>query len=72
MVDKVIKYESLIDELNYVFKRLGIPFDGSLGVRAKSEHRKDAKPYQEVFSIEKRKVTEEAFAKEIEMHGYVF
>lgn len=72
LVDKVIKYESLMDELAHVFDTLGIPFEGTLGVRAKSEHRKDRRPYQEVFTTEQREVIEKAFAKEIEMHGYVF
>jgi len=72
LVDKVIKYESLMDELAHVFDRLGIPFEGRLGVRAKSDHRKDRRSYQEVFTTEQRKVIEKAFAKEIEMHGYVF
>ncbi len=72
LVDKVIKYESLMDELGVVFQELGIPFEGSLGVRAKSEYRKDRRPYQDIFSDKQRQIIEKAFAKEIEMHGYVF
>jgi hypothetical protein len=72
LVDKVVKYESLMDELGVVFQELGIPFDGSLGVRAKTEYRKDRRPYQNVFSNQQRDVIENAFTKEIEMHGYAF
>lgn len=72
LVDKVLKYESLMDDLGAVFKELGILFDGSLGVRAKSNHRKDRRPYQEVLSKQHRNVIEDAFAKEIAMHGYTF
>ena len=72
LVDKVVKYESLMDELGNVFQELGIPFHGSLGVRAKSQHRKDRRPYQDVFSDKEKNVIEKAFAKEIEMHGYDF
>ncbi len=72
MVDKVVKYESLTDELGVVFQELGIPFNGSLGVRAKSEHRKDRRPYQDVFSNRQRDIIARAFAREIQMHGYVF
>lgn len=72
LVDKVVKYESLTDELGVIFADLGIPFDGSLGVRAKSEHRKDRRPYQEVFSDTHRDAVEAAFADEIELHGYAF
>lgn len=72
LVDKVVKYESLMDELGIVFQELGIPFDCSLGVRAKSEYRKDRRPYQNIFSSKQREIIEKQFAREIEMHGYVF
>ena len=72
LVDKVVRYESLMDELRVVFKELGVPFDGSLGVRAKSEHRKNRKPYQDVFSDNQREIIQTAFGREIEIHGYVF
>jgi hypothetical protein len=72
LLDKVIKYESLMDELAIVFRELGVPFEGSLNVTAKSEHRKERKPYQMMFSHQQRDVIERAFVKEIEMHGYIF
>lgn len=72
MVDRVIKHESLMDELNQVFGMLGIPFSGTLGVRAKSDHRKDRRPYQQVFTRAQRAIIEKVFAKEIEMHGYTY
>ena len=72
LVDKVVKYELLMDELEIVFQELGIPFGGSLGVRAKSEHRKNRRPYQEVFSDKQKDVIERVFTKEIEMHVYLF
>jgi hypothetical protein len=72
IVDKIIRYESLINELSEVFKRLGIPFSGTLGVRAKSDSRKDRRAYQEVYSDQQKQVIETAFAKEIELHGYAF
>src|SRR5262249_43190633 len=39
LVDRVVHYERLADDLRDVFDSLGIPFDGSLGVNAKSEYR---------------------------------
>jgi len=72
LVDEVIKYELLMDELARIFGELGIPFAGSLGVRAKSEHRKNSRPYQEVYSREQMDVIARAFATEIQMHGYLF
>tara|TARA_R110001592_G_scaffold143376_2_gene366132 strand:- start:29177 stop:29863 length:687 start_codon:yes stop_codon:yes gene_type:complete len=72
LVDKVVKYESLADELGIIFGEVGIPFNGSLGVSAKSDHRKDRRPYQEVYTIAQRAIIEKVFSKEIQMHGYVF
>lgn len=72
MVDRVIKYENISVELTEVFGKLGVPFDGDLGVRAKSEHRKDRSPYRDVYTDQQREIVERAFAKEIQLHGYTF
>lgn len=75
IVDRVIKYENLNEELGEVFDYLGIPFEGSLPVRAKSHYRKDRRPYWEVFSNELkeyRDVIPKIFKKEIELLGYTF
>jgi hypothetical protein len=71
-VDRVLRYEKLMAELGEVFSQLGIPFDGTLSVTAKSGYRSDRRPYQEVFNDEQRKIVEKAFAKEIKLHGYRF
>lgn len=72
IVDRVIRYERLEAGLGEVFERLGIPWEGSLGVRAKSGHRTDRRPYREVYTPRQRRIVEEAFAAEIELHGYAF
>jgi hypothetical protein len=72
IVDRVLRYENLLPELGEVFSKLNVPFDGTLGVAAKSEYRIDRRPYQEIFNDEQRKIVEQAFAKEIELHGYRF
>jgi hypothetical protein len=72
MVDKVIRYENLMDELRETFERVKVPFSGSLGVKAKSEHRVDSTPYYKVFSEKQRQLIAEAFSKEIELHGYSY
>jgi hypothetical protein len=72
IVDRIVRYENLMVELGEVFARLNIPFDGTLGVAAKSEYRTDRRPYQQVFNDDQRRVVEKAFAKEIELHGYHF
>ena len=72
IVDRVVRYENLIDELAEIFARLNIPFDGTLGIRAKAEYRSDRTPYQSVFTPEQRQLVERIFAREIELHSYRF
>jgi len=72
IVDRVLRYERLADELDEVFGRLGIPFDGSLGIHAKSEYRTDRRPYREVYSRKQAEFIRRVFAAEIALHGYQF
>lgn len=72
IVDRILRYENLLTELGDVFSQLKIPFEGTLGVQAKSGYRTDLRPYQEVFNDKQRRIVEKAFAKEIERHGYRF
>lgn len=72
IVDRVLRYEKLDEELTSVFTKLGIPFDGSLRIRAKAGYRTDRAPYQSVFNDEQRRIVERVFAPEIELHGYRF
>jgi len=72
IVDRIVRYENLLVELAEVFAQLNIPFDRTLGATAKSQYRTDRRPYQEVFNQAQRRIVEDAFAKEIELHGYRF
>ncbi|MFL6599171.1 MAG: hypothetical protein ACJ8KF_14605, partial [Chthoniobacterales bacterium] len=72
IVDRIVRYENLLVELGEILARLNVPFDGTLGIVAKSEYRTDRRPYQEVFNDQQRRIVEKAFAKEIELHGYRF
>ena len=72
IVDRVVRYENLLNDLAEVFARVGVIFDGTLGVRAKSEYRSDRTPYQEVFNEDQRQQVARAFAREIALHGYRF
>ena len=72
IVDRVLRYENLNEELGHVFAQLGISFDGSLGVRAKGNHRLDRRPYQEIYTQEQKQIVADAFSKEIALHGYTF
>ena len=75
MVDRILYYDRLNEELADVFGRLGVPFPGSLEVRAKGATRTDRKPYQELFTgelAEHRAAIDALFAKEIALHGWEF
>jgi len=72
IVDKIIRYENLLAELSEVFAFLGIPFAGSLNVYAKSEYRKDRRPYNEVYTERQRYIVAKAFAWEVQTFGYNF
>jgi hypothetical protein len=72
IVDRILRYENLTTELSEIFSQLNIPFNGTLGVSAKSEYRSDRTPYQQVFNDSQRRIVEKAFAKEIALLGYRF
>jgi hypothetical protein len=72
IVNKTLRYENLMNELEEVFEQLHIPFNGSLGVNAKSEHRSDRPSYHDVFSSKERNIITTAFSKEIELHSYTY
>jgi len=72
LVDRLLRYEDLMDELADVFGILGIPFEGSLNVNAKADYRQNRRPYQEVYSDEQRDIVTRAFAEEIALTHYEF
>ena len=72
IVDRIVRYENLVAELGEIFSQLNIPFDGTLGVAAKSEYRVDRRSYQKIFNDEQRRIVEEAFTREIDLHSYRF
>jgi hypothetical protein len=72
LVDEVIKYENLNQSLNDIFKSLGVPFDGSLGVNAKSEYRKDKRPYKDVLTVKQAEIIAKKFANELSLFGYEY
>jgi hypothetical protein len=69
-VNKIIKYENLSHELAEIFHELGIPWGGSLGVRAKSGFRKDRRPYTEILNEEQIEIIADEFAEEIRIMNY--
>ena len=72
LVDRVVRYEHLMADLGEIFEMLGVPFSGSLGIKAKGEYRRDRRPYQEAYTDAQRAAIAEAFATEIQLFGYHF
>lgn len=72
IVDRVLRYENLNEELADVFGMLGVPFNGSLGATEKSHYRQDRRPYREVYTPDWRAAVEKLFSREIELLGYEF
>lgn len=72
MVDRVLRYEKLNEELDEVLHSLGVPFSGSLDVNAKSEHRRDKRSYRDVLTARQGKSIGDLFSTEIALHGYTY
>jgi hypothetical protein len=72
IVDRVLRYERLNEELARVFRDLCIPFNGSLGIHAKSGYRADRRPYHEVYTPAQAERVADIFAEERALHGYEF
>ncbi len=70
MVDEVIRYENLNDELLRVLERVGIDSNDGLNVYAKKSSRK--KKYTEFYDDKLRVRVGRLFREEIELHNYSF
>jgi hypothetical protein len=69
LVDRILRYENLDQELSEVGNLLGINIDIS-SIHAKSHTRTDKRNYTEIIDYESRLVIEERCAKEIKHFGY--
>ncbi len=72
IVDRILKYEKLDEELGNVFRFLGVPFEETLGIYAKSNYRLDKRSYYEVLAPHQIDIIRTVYEKEIRMHGYKF
>lgn len=70
-VDRVIRYESLADELQEVCRDLGIVEPVTLA-GAKTHTRKDVRPYRDFYDDETRQLVAGWYKREIESFGYEF
>jgi len=72
IVDKILDYENLNDELGEVFEQLGVPYKGKLGIQAKSGMRTDRRHYSHIFTEDQKVKIAKIYKNEIEMHGFEF
>ena len=72
MVDRVVRYESLNEELAEVFHCLNVPWAGEIRAMAKSEYRQDRRCYRDVLTESQAAIVERRFEREISFHGYRF
>lgn len=72
IVDRIVKYESLMQQLGEVFGMLGIPFKNSLNVRAKADYREDRRHYKDVLTEAQRKTIDDIYRKELFLHEYEY
>lgn len=70
LVDRVVRYERLAEDLGAVFHELGVPWYGTLGVQAKGEYRTDRSHPAETLTTAQIEAVANIFAPEIRMHGY--
>jgi hypothetical protein len=72
IVDRVLRYERLDADLAELMRELGVPFDGTLGVKAKGAHRRDRRSYRDVLEPRHAEIVARVFADEIALHGYTW
>ena len=72
MVDRVVKYENLDEELGDVFSSLGVPYDGSLNIFEKSHYRQKKEDYQQSYTEAQMNLVADRFSFEIDLHDYSF
>lgn len=70
LVDNIIRYEKLNEELGGVLNSLGIPYDGSLDVFEKKAVSKSKATDVEFFSPERLKIIRNVFSSEINLMNY--
>ena len=71
VVDQVIKYENLTDDLEAVRLKIGLPAPLELP-NSKSSTRKDRRPYEQIFGDEEKQIIARDFAFETRTFGYEF
>lgn len=72
IVDRILNYDQLNDELSEVFGALGVPFEGKLTTFSKANYRSNKTPYQEYYNSRTKEIIREKFKHEIELMKFDF
>jgi len=72
IVDQVVPFENLNDALGDIFHSLSIPYEGSINISANSQTRKGNTHYRNAFDLKQKRIIEQVFSKEIELHRYTW
>lgn len=70
LVDRVLRYEQLDDELSALGVSLGLPIGGEVPRIAKAHYRTDRRHYTEILSTKQIDHIAKVFAAEIALNGY--
>jgi len=71
VVDQVLRYERLEEELEGVRRKLGLP-EPLVLPRAKSGHRPEGQGWRDVLTAPDRRVIESCFRRELDLFGYAW
>ncbi len=72
LVDLVIAYDRLNEELYALFSELGVPISNSLEIFSDPNLRTNGKPYQDYYSERTKEFIREKFKDEIDFMGFEF
>jgi hypothetical protein len=72
MVDRILRYESLNQDLQSIFEDLGVPFNGALTENAKSTYRNRDVHYSSYYDKESAELIRQVFKKELAVFNYQF
>lgn len=72
LVDRILSYDRLNDELASLFSELGVPFSGDLGIRSKANYRRNKRPYQEYYDQKSMEFIRDRFKNEISLMQFEF
>jgi len=72
IVDRILGYETLQEDLDRLFYELGVPWQGKLEPKAKAEYREDRRHYREVLTNKQAQLISKRLSKEINWHGYEY